>query len=175
MSALSLHHPTCAHMTRQCRSAAQNVGLCRASQTRRAPRSEGVSVPISLETAPGSGRPKAAQRGPVFIAALKQGSVFILGGIHSAFRVKCKRADVFSYYPPQGCRVRVVTCDCGLCRRLPSKYPHQRQRAGGEAAHRDERRGGRGASPLPIRGPLVKRSGAPCRRPANLGRHISQE
>jgi len=62
-------------------------------------------VPISLETAPGSrtatptgNRPKG---GSVFIAALKQGSVFILGGIHSAFRVKCKRADVFSYYPPQ--------------------------------------------------------------------------
>ena len=61
-----------------------------------------VSVPISLESAASSGRPKGMPKGgPVFIAALKQGSVFILGGIHSAFRVKCKRADVFSYYPPQ--------------------------------------------------------------------------
>ena len=35
--------------------------------------------------------------GLVFIAALKQGSVFILGDFQSAFRVKCKPADVFSY------------------------------------------------------------------------------
>ena len=47
-------------------------------------------MPISLETAPGS-------EGLVFIAALKQGSVFILGDFQSAFRVKCKPADVFSY------------------------------------------------------------------------------
>ena len=66
-----------------------------AARARRAPRSEeGVTVPISLETAPGS-------EGLVFIAALKQGSVFILGGFQIAFRVKCKPADVCSYYPPQ--------------------------------------------------------------------------
>ena len=70
--------------------------------TRAHPHTHSVSVLISLETAAGSGRPKGMPKGGlVFIAALKQGSVFILGGIHSAFRVKCKRADVFSYYPPQ--------------------------------------------------------------------------
>ena len=62
-------------------------------------------MPISLETATPTGSRTATGNRPkggfVFIAALKQGSVFILGGIHSAFRVKCKRADVFSYYPPQ--------------------------------------------------------------------------
>ena len=78
------------------------VGLCRgvggccgarAARAAKRRRCGCGTVPTSLETAPGS-------EGLVFIAALKQGSVFILGGIHSAFRVKCKRADVFSYYPP---------------------------------------------------------------------------
>ena len=83
----------------QCRSAAQNRRIVsrrrRLLRRARGARRECVcgTVPTSLETAPGS-------EGLVFIAALKQGSVFILGGFQSAFRVKCKPADVFSYYPP---------------------------------------------------------------------------
>ena len=46
--------------------------------------------------------PSPYKEGPVFIAALKHGPVFIRASFHSAFTVKCKRAHVFSYYPPQG-------------------------------------------------------------------------
>ena len=45
--------------------------------------------------------PGPNKQGPVFIAALKHGPVFIVASFQSAFIVKCKRADVFSYYPPQ--------------------------------------------------------------------------
>ena len=45
--------------------------------------------------------PSPYKEGPVFIAALKHGPVFIRVSFHSAFTVKCKRAHVFSYYPPQ--------------------------------------------------------------------------
>ena len=64
--------------------------------------------------------PSPYKEGPVFIAALKDGPVFIRASFHSAFTVKCKRAHVFSYYPPQGvslsgslCTVDTV-CVCRL-------------------------------------------------------------
>jgi hypothetical protein len=53
-----------------------------------------VCPAFSLETAPGSAPP---QRGPGFHSGAKQGVVFILAGFQSAFRVKRKRADVFTF------------------------------------------------------------------------------
>ena len=56
--------------------------------------------------------PSPYKEGPVFIAALKHGPVFIQRSFHSAFTVKCKQADVFSYYPPQE-HIGIPKCTLG--------------------------------------------------------------